>query len=423
MSKEKRAGLLRQGVILLLLVTAVLLLSETGYFGGLREKLHLSVPEAASDSFVQRDLQAQKPADAVRPLAAVVCCGDGGRFGAAYDGEAVTAIFRRFSAELGEALGSAGAPAAMSEREFQDALSCSGVFLAFDCPQPLELLSDWLGTAMNGSAAAHRAVMLCLCVSGTQTELCYRTEDDDFFRCTTAVQTAGILNRTDEYISNGTQYAFENELLSGGEKFVVIPAQPLSAFTVKSAAVLPDGADITTLMRGVGMNSYVANSYTEADGTTVFVDEESTLRLRPDGSIAFRRTSLPVSTGGTSLPENVNTAWQIAEYCIGKSCGDAELIFAGTAEDTAPGSCTVWLDYAVRGVPVRLAGGHAVEIVLRYGTVVQLRLTCRSFTLTEQPAVLLPTLQAAAIAAKQGAEPKLIYADRGETAECIWVTD
>lgn len=423
MNKEKKASLLRQGAIVVLLITAALLLGETGYFDGLRELLPISASESRPGEAAPQNGQTQKPTDAVRPLTAVVCGSGGGRYGAAYHDETTMAVFRRFSADLGEALGSAGAPVGITETEFCSRLRGSGVFFGFHCAQPLELLSGWLGTEMSGEAAGHRVQLLFLCAAGEQTELCYRTETGEFFACATAAPAAGLSGRTEEYLPDGSCFAFECGKLSAGDALTVIPAGQATAAVVKSAAVNPGEADIEELMRGVGMNSYVANSYTEADGTTVYVDETATLRVRADGSIAFRRTALPVNMGHVGLTGNVNSAWQIAERCIGKNCGDAVLLFAGLGFDSTPDNCTVYLDYAVNGIPVRLASGHAAEIVVRFGSVVQLRLNCRTYTATEETKTLLPMLQAAAIAAQRDAEPKLIYADRSDATDCIWVTD
>jgi hypothetical protein len=81
----------------------------------------------------------------------------------------------------------------------------------------------------------------------------------------------------------------------------------------------------------------------------------------------------------------------------------------------------VLLDYAVDGIPVRIADGHAAEIVIRGETVVQARLSLRRFTRTAERTELLPCLQAAAIAASAQGRPELIYADAGEATECMWV--
>ena len=125
--------------------------------------------------------------------------------------------------------------------------------------------------------------------------------------------------------------------------------------------------------------------------------------------------------GGGGLSSAVNSAWRTAERTIGFSCGDGGLLFAGVSFDAAQQTYTVLLDYVVDGIPVRLASGHAAEIVLYGDAVVQARLQFRRFTRTEEQTVLLPYLQAAAIAAAQQAEPELIYADAGDDTACMWV--
>lgn len=417
MNRQKLQGILRRGLIFVLLVTAGLLLAETGYFG----RLHGAGGEGAEHTETAEGSQTQKPIGVLQPLAAVVCGADGGRFGAAYDGETVAGVFRRFSADLGEALGSAGASEAMTEAEFQLRLQCPGVFFDFYCPQPLELLSDWLGTEMSSAAAACRVVQLCLCTVGEVTELCCRTAEGDYFRCATGVPASSLRGRTGEYLPNGAYYSFESELLAGGDGFTVILDAPRSAAGVSSAAVLPGAADTNVLMQLLGMNSYVANSYTEADGTTVFVDEEAVLRLGMDGSMFFRRSNVPEIGERTGLTGAVDSAWQIVEGSVGRSCGAAELLFAGAETDDTGKTCTVVLDYAVSGIPVRLISGHAAEIILRGDRVIQAKLAFRRFALTEKSIAVLPNLQAAAIAAAERAAPKLIYAETGDALDCVWV--
>ena len=74
-----------------------------------------------------------------------------------------------------------------------------------------------------------------------------------------------------------------------------------------------------------------------------------------------------------------------------------------------------------KGIPVRLASGHAAEIVMRGSTVVQARLQFRRFARGEERTEMLPWLQAAAIALDAGSVPALIYADAGDATECMWV--
>lgn len=420
MNEQQMLTLLRRGLIVLLLATALLLLSMTGYGSGMKERLH-AVSERTEGSTGQAAAGGTRIDGSAFPIAAAVCDGEGGRFGTAYHGETVMAVFHRFSAELGEALGSAGAPTEIEAAEFRAELSRRGVTLRFGCVQPMELLSAWLGIRMTGPAAGFRTELVCLWLDGDSAVLSFQSEDGRFYRCATAAAADAVASRTAEYEANGARFAFELPELRSGDDFALIQDGPLTVSTVHSGIPLPTGGELDALLQSTGMNSFVASSYAEADGTVVFVDEEATLRMSPSGAVFFRSGFVPEREELPELPELVSRAWQIAEQSIGRRCGDAELLFSGLQVNGASGGTTVYLDYAVNGIPVHLADGHAAEITLLGTQPVQLRLQLRSFTVQDETETLLPALQAMAIAARDGAGAELVYTDGGERMSCVWV--
>lgn len=421
-------GLARKLLILVLLVTAVLLLRETGYLPGVGSRLHPGEQTNAAGNSTDTDT---KPAGMAQPLAAVVCGADGGRYGAAYDAETVTAVFRRFSPDVVEALGSAEPPVEMTEPEFQDCLRRNGMLLRFYGAQPLGLLSVWLGGEMRGEAAAYRAELLCLCADGDGVALCFRTEEALYYRCATAVSQESLRTRTGEYTSNGASYAFESPLLTGSDGCAVILDGAVHAAVAQCSLPVPSGPEVDALLQAVGMNSYSARSYTEADGTVVYVGDEMTLRIAPSGQALFHRSNGAAAgaaralTGTSGLDPDVTAAvtgaWRLAEQTVGRNCGDAVLLLADLQVDAAQNKCTVSLDYAVNGVPVRLPAGHAVEVTFQDQLPVQVQLAFRRYTVTEEQDTLLPGLQAAAVAARENGTAELIYAGGGETMHCVWV--
>ena len=419
MRKQTLRDWLRRAAIVLLLVSALLLLRHTGYYAGIRKGLAKAQSERTVEA--QTESALPRPVEAMHPLTVMVSATDGGgHYGAAYDAENTAAVLLRFSANLGEALGSAGAPLPVDETRFRACLSSCGVSFQFACPIPLELLSGWLGMEMSSPAAADAAQQLCLCVTDGTAELCYRTETGECFVCSTAVNPETLRKGTAEYAPNGAIYAWESERL-GNAGDAMIPAATPAAAVVKSAVTLPRGGELDALLQAMGMNSFLANSYTEADGTVVYVSDEMTLRIAPSGEVFFRRAGTLDAADGGDLPAAVSRAWQTAERSAGLLIGDGALLFAGARRQENQRSYTVLLDYIVDGIPVRLASGHAAEIVLRGDTVIQARLQLRSFTRTGEQTQLLPALQAAAIAAGAQGRSTLVYADAGDATECMWV--
>ena len=417
MTKQRALDWLRRGLIVLLLLSALLLLRHTGYYTGFRDLLSGAADTVGSTAAAAGETP--RAAVNVLPLTAAVCGPEGGaRFGAAYSEEPST-IFRRFSVELGEALGTADSPVEIGEAAFRECLTGCGVCFRFACPVQLQLLSGWLGTEMSGEAADAETAFLCLAASETETSLCYRTTEGQYFRCATAAKADALRARTAEYPPNGALYAWETDRLEGGDTLLL--TDPPAYSQVRSAVTLPQGGERDALLLAMGMNSFVASSYTEADGTVVYVNEETSLRLNPSGTVFFRVATGPDAPEDVSLAAAADSAWRVAERSIAPLCGDAALYFAGAGYNESQRTVTVLLDYMVDGIPVALASGHAAEIVLRGDTLIQARLQLRSFTRTEERASALPWLQAAAIAAARGGEPQLVYADAGEATECRWV--
>ena len=413
---QKLRDWLRRGAIVLLLISAMLLLRHTGYYTGIREML--SGGAERSESARTDEPAAVSTAVGVRPVAVTIRGPEGGaRYGAAY--EATTeAVLRRFSVDLGEALGSAGDPAACSEADFRRRLDDCCVCFHFADPMPLELLADWLGTDLSG-AAADSAVLVCLSVTETETVLSYKNPEGECFVCATAARPDGLRARAAEYPPNGAQYAWETDRIGDGDTLILQSAP--NPVVVKSALALPAGAERDALLTAVGMNSFVASSYTEADGTVVYVNDETTLRLNPNGAAVFRRAAGPDTRGNDSMTASADAAWRLIERSIGVTAGDAVLYLSGVRWSESQHTYTVYADYMVDGIPVSLASGHAAEIVMRGEIVLQARLQFRRFTKTEERTDLLPWLQAAAIALKRGSSPALVYADAGEATECMWV--
>ncbi len=412
----------RRALIILLFASALLLLRRTGYYNGIQNRLERSRsirPErtGAAESELPRS------ADAMMPLALMVCGAEGGgRYGTAYRAEETAAVFRRFSVDLGEALGSAGAPAECAEDGLRACLDRCSVAMEFFCPIPLSLLSGWLGVEMNSAAADHAASLLCLSASESEALLCYRTEDGVCYACTTAVSADGFRSRAAEYTPNGAVYDWENESL-GLEAYTLLLEEPPDVAVVRSAVPLPREEETDAMLTAMGMNSFVTSSYTEADGTVVYVSDETTMRVSPNGTLLYRRTGGVNAGAGPSadITAAVSRAWSAAEQCVGNHAGDGELRFAGAEFDAAQQSYTVRLEYCVDGVPVRLADGPAAELVVSEGKVIQARLQLRQFTRTGARTELLPCLQAAAIAAREHGRPELVYMDAGEATACMWV--
>lgn len=420
MSKEKIRDLWRPALIILLLFTALLLVRETGYYTGLTEKLHAGGQTGAVSETVS-SAAASETAKTVHPLAVMVCEENGEKSASAYDGSATEEAFGRFSAFLGEALGSAGEPQQIYERDFRSGMDAGCVVFTFHCPQNLGLLSRWLGTEMNSPAAESSAGILYLRLFENEILLCYQAENGFFYRCSTAAQCDTLRARLQGFQGKRSDFAYQNKFYANVSDYAVILEEMPVVYGVESAGA-SDSVNPGELMELLGMNHYVAASYRETDGTTVYIDADKTLRIGADRSLSFFDGS--AALGGTAVDEKtaVSTAFSVAERSIRKFCGNADIYFSGVEYVSEQESYIVFFDYCVNEIPVCLRNGHAAEVIVQNGAVAALRLNLLRFTLKEEAEVILPMPQAAAIvSATGGGMPRLVYAEGTDGLHSAWV--
>ena len=422
MRKEQILHALRLGLIVLLLVSAGLLIRETGYYSRLFERKPGDPAETEESAALRPGLSAAELARAVRPRTVLVRGSDGTASASAYAGEETEEAFRRFSATLGEALGSAGEPERTDEDAFRAVLDGECVYVDFFGEVPLGVLAQWLGSEMHGGASDVSARMLCLSLSDAAVQLCCRGSDGAFYRCETASVSETLRAKMSDFPGVEARFAYAEPKLGVREPYTVLLSEMPEIACVAVESVR-GGIDIAELLQTVEMNSYLASSYVEADGTKVFIDDEKSLRLGPDGTVSFRTGSAEGERQfGDGVGAAVSYAYETALRCVGGCAGDAELILTGVS-DNGGDDYTVTFDYCIGCIPLRLASGSAVLLRVRDGRLVQLQSVLRTYTRTGETERVLPVRQAAAVAGAAGTTPALIYADSGDRVACVWVKD
>jgi hypothetical protein len=416
--RERLGHALRLLLIAGLLTSAVLLARSAAFDRGMIDRLSGPVAGLALSDGQNGGLPAGEMVQAVRPRAVLVRSADGETRATAWSGEETAAGFRCFSALLGEALGSAGAPAEIDEAAFRGALAAEGVFLDFFCDLPLDCLAVWLGSEGQGGAAG-RARQLWLSPGRQTVQVLYRGSDGAFYRCETAALSAALGMRMQEFQGVSASFAYEEPSLAGAEPYAVLFSVLPDPAAVNGGAVR-DGVDTSALRQAVGMNRFVTSSYTEADGTRGFLDEDKSLRLAPDGSVRFRADAAGSGQHALEgLAAAVSAAYSAVLRAADGYSGAAELYLAGVADDGA-GHCSLTFNYRLNGIPLRLSAGSAARVTLREGVLTQMSLTLRHYETGDETVHVLPMQLAAAIAAADGAAPELVYADSGEDVACVW---
>lgn len=419
-AKRRIIGLAQDLLILALTVSAVLLAGGGGLLG-LTDGLSAGVLGTQTE---QGYGQQQGYTAAAEPLSMMLTPEAGAHCGIMYSEDELADAYERYSATLAEALGSSGEPQEISEQEWRAALGETGVFFDFYCDFQLSSLAIWLGTDISGSAAGHTARRICIYLDEGQVWLSYiRSRDSGgFYRCSTSVSASEFAARVDESLPNGAEYAFElSPSYDALDPYTVLVQGTIRLDMLSSENSLRYAGD-EELFAAFGLNSLLASTYPESDGTQVSVEGEATLRLGSDGELKYSLKLLEENETSLSPSDAIELTRRLIESTAGSCCGEARLRLSYVYCDSATGEYTICYDYVYDGVPISLAGReHAAEIAVTGDRVTYASILFRSYEPTGGTETPLPArLAAALLQAEGGGELRLCYSDDLETVKTDW---
>ncbi len=392
-------------LIVVLAVLAVALLTQALQIQGFRWNRQESQSEES------RELSAL-----LQPCAAAVTRKDTGRYGV-WGGTESKLLYDRFSALLGDAVGSADSGSRVQEEDWQQALESNGVYFDLQSAIPLELLADWLGIQSPDWLAGAEVQQLCLAETGKNTRLYCRSEGG-IFAYDTGLHADALQSRLEEFTANDAAFAFQREdcSLVAGDTLLTRQLDPnLSNFTMRTPAIRDSGTE--ELLPAFGINDYMADSYTEQGGDPVYVDGGKSLRLRSDGVLRFRSTEadgLPLE-----LREAAQLAGELVQQVISGRCGEAGLRLwrVESGED----GYVFYFRYTLNGLPVCLSGQEYAARVAVGSALREADLYLREFTATgamEKP--LTPLLEAILLQDAGGGSMQLEYRESNGRVWAEW---
>ncbi len=414
--KKRLRELGKDVVILLLIVSALFLGQQSGVLARLRTGI---APEGE-----QRGTVSSGATAAATPFAvAVVGENAGGRCGLTHGAARVGEAYERFSAALGEALGSSGEPETVEESAWREALSGPGVYFDYLYEQPLSLLAIWLGTEIDGGAASHTARRLCLALEGDGLALYYiRARAGEYYRCATALSSSTLSARLQEYSGNGALFAFEIDEDTKVDAYALLEPGMQSFEHVTAVNTLRDSSQIAGLPGLFAFSSL--RSYSETDGM-VFVEGDATLRVSADGTVNYRCKAEGLALGMEKMsPQTaVEAARKLCQNGPGASCGAATLGLSALRYEQESDTYYISFEYAVDGVPVRLTEGPAAELTVSRGFLREAVLRYRGYSAGTETETPLPREQALAAAqAVGGVALTLTYVDTMRSVSLQWLT-
>ena len=415
-SLRRIIGMAQNVLIVLLIVSAVVLAGGRAGFS-----FEGSLPRYAGPGPDEGSGLAEYGA-AAEPMCILTTPERGVHDAAMYDGRALEEAYSLYSSALAEALGSAGEPVETGFSDWERALSGPGVYFDYYTDLQLSSLAAWLGSEMSSSAAGDTARRLCLSLSGGEVSLYYvHGRYNTVWRCSTELNYTELYERVAESRNRSASFVFELENpLEHVDPYAVVVSGQIELRSVSGENSLDTG-NAASIMAAFGMNANLVSSYTETDGTDVYLEGSTTLRPGSGGVLRFVRPVDEPASAPIAPSDAVQLTREVLEGTVGLESGAAELRLSHIFYDTAAGEYTLRYDYVIDGLPVRLQGREcAAELRLSGGVLTFADIAFRGYSYTggiERP---MPALLAAAAADAAGGEPRLEYFDSYISVGADW---
>lgn len=429
--KDRRLNRIQNLAIVLLTLSAFLLFTNLPMFGALSDQ---SLLELARDRIRRENLPAETDASGAASLVfpvRMVYTNGFARLGA----DAITTLsdeFEHAGTYLGEALGSAYGAVSISEDAFLDALRSEGLYFDFTTALPSDIVSGLLGVSVPEPKLASVRRMLLSPAGAEGAPLYVQDGAGQHYRFSTAVSSTALVDFLDARSGNSADFAF---LLGSAYEqlspYTIILSDPAPRGTLGAANALSGSED--AFLRRAEFNAHTENRFTESSGTVIVREGSSALYLRPDGTVDYQGgAAAPDSiyfvaaaeTGSPTLAEAAAAAQNLASTLLQDFLGDAALYLSDASADGE--HYEIFFDLMANGTPIRFSdNSHAVSVTIEGQRISAFTLKARSYSLTEDTALLLPFAQAAAIARVwDGAELIVAYVDTGaETVLPTWIAE
>lgn len=284
--KAKLLDRLQNLAIAVLSLSFLFLLVQTPLFGDTGDT---TIASTVRGWFTDRQTSAAEEPDSLAALAVpvrIVQSNDFIRSGL----DALTTAddaFETVGSFLGEAIGSARGISSVSENTFLSALDGSGLYFAFACDLPLEVLSARLG--VQSPTARQLDVRRCLLgLDGEDTATLYLQDTKQgVYRFSTAVSAASVRDYLESQDGGNADFA-----RSLGEGYTSLSPYTLvfdsvSARRELSAANALSDYPSEELLRRAEFNPHTKDRYVESSGTEVVIEGQRKLYLHTDGMLSY----------------------------------------------------------------------------------------------------------------------------------------
>ncbi len=411
-------------IIILLVVSAVLLAWESRLFGNSSVKLsglfNMIDDKAVSSDNSGAQADEQKTTGQARPISIAVTGSDGSHFGAKYDMAEVGSIYDKTVQLFGEALVSSHVPDEIDEQTWRESLESPGIYFEFMSPIPLSILHKWLSAEVTAGWAELSVRRLCLAAKSGRSILYFQDTDGKFYAKDTDVATDKIVNLTETKTQNKAFFAYEKISTALKDPYSLLIPEISEHPLINATNPLTDEIKVGVLQY-FGVSEHQM-PIINADGSQDYIDPDFTIKLSLDGTVIYELTKSQEAPPAL-LDESaaIELARHYVSALIGSNSGDARIYYDAVSSRGA-GSYVVFFRYVIAGGPIHLGqDGYAAAVTIENGVISQAELRFRSYAVAESSGEteILPEIQAAA--AVGGALMLCYYDNGGASLEPSWI--
>lgn len=322
-----------------------------------------------------------------------------GRFGAAYHAGSVSSVYEKVAPLITEAIETAGSAKNINKDVWNNALSHKGVLVDFEGNIPLFALAGSLGTQWDGADAYGRYLLI------TENGMFLKdTWIDEYYAFAHELEAEQITEVLAGLNASKCLLAYEAGSSRVSGETLVFDGN-ISSFAINSINVTDNFGDaqLNSLLKVFGMNYNTCGKHTEQDGSRVYIEDLSILKISPDGYVTYESEeegelalSIPAVGATPTDRELLDGANNLMSSLSSFAGGDASLYLREFYED---GSVKYGRSFG--GIPIDRSGsGYSAEIYFNGKRVTRLSFHMRAYTAGTTVVTALP--QKLAIASVPG---------------------
>lgn len=255
------------------------------------------------------------------------------------------------------------------------------------------------------------------------------TKSGNVYRYVVEADKSELTEQVEAYMAEGVSgiasYSFELNFHKEQETAVskvlfdpmllldLAPTQMVEVQAVEEARIeqLQSGDSAEAILDAFSINNRTLRKYTDLNGARVFVENNATLTVYPDGLLVYQTVpggrGLDITGGADKTNYDIYEATADSVEFVEGVCNqlypamfdELEISSDLVSNEDTPGYYRIFFDYTIGGVPIRQKTadgyGHAVEIEIENGYLKSYRQLIRHYEKGEQQRQLTPMLQVA----------------------------